>query len=157
MKNPRVTVAALSISAAALVGIAVHEGYVGEAYPDPAHGWNVPTIGFGETAGVKQGDKTTPTRALVKLLQSAEKHVGGVKKCLGEDAELYQHELDAYASLAYNIGVGGFCRSSIPVKVKAQQYEEACKTILLYNRAGGQVLPGLVKRRQEEFRKCMGE
>lgn len=157
MKNPRVTVAALSISAAALVGIAVHEGYVGEAYPDPAHGWTVPTIGFGETAGVKQGDKTTPTRALVKLLQSAEKHADGVKRCLGEDAELYQHELDAYTSLAYNIGVGGFCRSSIPAKVRARQYEEACKTILLYNRAGGQVLPGLVKRRQEEFRQCVGE
>lgn len=157
MSDKRITVAALSISAAALVGIAVHEGYVGEAYPDPAHGWSVPTIGFGETAGVKQGDKTTPTRALVKLLQSAEKHVDGVKRCLGEDAKLYQYELDAYASLAYNIGVGGFCRSSIPFKVKAQQYEEACKTILLYNRANGQVYQGLVKRRQEEFKRCMGE
>lgn len=148
--------AGLSISAAALVGIAVHEGYVGEAYPDPAHGWKVPTIGFGETAGVKPGDKTTPTRALVRLLQSAEKHADGVKRCLG-DAELHQHELDAYASLAYNIGVGAFCRSSIPAKVQAQQYEEACKVILLYNRANGQVLPGLVKRRQDEYRKCMGE
>lgn len=152
----RAPIAALTLSAATLVGIAVHEGYVGEAYPDPAHGWKVPTIGFGETAGVKQGDKTTPTRALVRLLQSANTHADGVKRCLG-DVELHQHEFDAYVSLAYNIGVGGFCRSSIPAKVKARQYQAACETIKLYNRAGGQVLPGLVKRREAEYRQCIGD
>lgn len=153
--SPRTKVAALSLSAAALVGIAVHEGYVGEAYPDPAHGWRVPTIGFGETAGVKPGDKTTPTRAMVRLLASAQTHTDGVKRCLGPEAELFQHELDAYASLAYNIGVGGFCRSSIPAAVRAKQYEEACRMILKFNRANGQVLPGLVKRREAESKLCL--
>lgn len=155
MTKTRIAVAALSLSAASLVGIAVHEGYVGEAYPDPALGWNVPTIGFGETQGVKPGDKTTPVRALVRLLESADEHANGVKRCLG-DATLYDYEFNAYVSLTYNIGVGAFCRSSIPAKVKAGRYEDGCKTILLYNRAGGQVVPGLVKRRQAEFEMCVG-
>lgn len=61
--------AALAVSAAALVGIATHEGYRGEAYRDAA---GIPTIGYGETAGVKMGDKITPERALVQLLESTE-------------------------------------------------------------------------------------
>lgn len=156
MTKVRLAVAALSLSAASLVGIAVHEGYVGEAYPDPAHGWAVPTIGFGETEGVKPGDKTTPVRALVRLLESADEHAQGVQRCL-DGAKLYDYEFSAYVSLAYNIGVGAFCRSSIPAKVKAERYEDGCRTILLYNRAGGQVLTGLVKRRQAEFRQCIGQ
>ncbi len=150
----RMQLAGLSLSAAALVSLAVYEDYREEAYiPVPG---DVPTIGFGETQGVKLGDKTTPVRALVQLMQSADAHARGVKKCLGEDTALYQHEFDAYVSLTYNIGVGAFCRSSIPVKVKAGRYEDACKTILLYNRAGGKVLRGLVNRREKEYAQCIG-
>lgn len=150
----RTRLAGLTLSAAALVGIAVYEGYRDDAYiPVPG---DVPTIGFGETQGVKLGDKTTPVRALVRLLASADKHAQGVQKCLGENTQLHQHEFDAYLSLAYNIGVGAFCRSSIVPKVQAGQYEEGCKTILLYNKAGGKVLPGLVKRREAEYRTCIG-
>lgn len=151
----RTRLAGLTLSAAALVGIAVYEGYRDDAYvPVPG---DVPTIGFGETQGVKLGDRTTPTRALVRLLSSADQHAQGVKRCLGENTQLHQHEFDAYVSLAYNIGVGAFCRSSIPAKVQAQRYEDGCKTILLYNRAGGKVLNGLVKRREAEFKQCMGD
>lgn len=154
MKNSRVLVASLALSASTLVGIAVHEGYVSDAMiPVPG---DVPTIGFGETSGVKMGDTTTPVRALVRLLDSAETHADGVKKCLGEGAQLYPYEFNAYVSLTYNIGVGAFCRSSIPAKVKAEQYDEACKTILLYNRAGGKVLRGLTVRREAEYRQCTG-
>ena len=53
----------LVLSAAVLVGIAVDEGFVGKAYT-PVKG-DVPTIGFGTTSGVKQGDTITPERALV--------------------------------------------------------------------------------------------
>lgn len=148
-------VAGLTLSAAALVGIAVFEGYRDDAYiPVPG---DVPTIGFGETKGVQMGDKTTPVRALVKLMQSADEYASNVKRCLGKNASLHQHEFDAYVSLAYNIGSGAFCRSSIPAKVQKQQYVAACETILLYNKAGGKVLPGLVNRRQLEYRQCMGQ
>lgn len=155
MTNARIAVAALSLSAAALVGIAVNEGYVSEAMiPVPG---DPPTVGFGETKGVKLGDKTTPVRALVQLLASADEHAKGVKRCLGPGAALYPHEFNSYVSLTYNIGVGAFCRSSIPAKVQAQRYEDACRTILLYNKAGGVVYRGLVNRREAEFKQCMGQ
>ena len=56
----RRTVAALTLSAAALVGIVLHEGYTDRAVI-PVKG-DVPTIGFGTTSGVKIGDTTTPPK-----------------------------------------------------------------------------------------------
>ena len=106
MNKTRITVAALAVSAAALVGIATHEGYRGEAYKDAV---GIPTIGYGETAGVKMGDKTTPERALVQLLTSTEKHADAIRSCI--KVPLYQHEFDAYVSLSYQIGAGAFCNA----------------------------------------------
>ena len=62
----RRTVAALTLSAAALVGIVLHEGYTDRAVI-PVKG-DVPTIGFGTTSGVKLGDTTTPPKALARAL-----------------------------------------------------------------------------------------
>ena len=90
----RNTILTLAVSAVGLVGIATFEGYRGDAYRDSV---GVPTIGYGETSGVKMGQKTTPERALVQLLVSAEKHAKGVRKCV--TVPLYQHEFDAYVSL----------------------------------------------------------
>ena len=148
----RITVAALAVSAAALVGIATHEGYRGEAYKDAV---GVPTIGFGETAGVKPGDRTTPERALVRLLSSTEKHADAIRQCI--HVPLYQHEFDAYISLAYNIGTSAFCKSALVKKLNAKDYTGACEEIRRWNRAGGKVLPGLTKRRETEYRMCMGK
>ena len=53
-ENVRITVAALSLSAAAFIGLVVHEGYTDRAVI-PVTG-DVPTIGFGTTGGVKMGD-----------------------------------------------------------------------------------------------------
>ena len=147
----RITVAALAVSAAALVGIATHEGYRGEAYKDAV---GVPTIGFGETAGVKPGERTTPERALVQLLSSTEKHADAIRQCI--KVPLYQHEFDSYVSLAYNIGTGAFCKSTLVKKLNAKDYTGACEEIRRWNRAGGKVLPGLTKRRETEYRMCMG-
>ena len=46
-ENVRITVAALSLSAAAFIGLVVHEGYTDRAVI-PTKG-DVPTIGFGST------------------------------------------------------------------------------------------------------------
>ena len=59
----RSLIAALMLSAAGLVGIAVDEGYTERAVPDPVKGVAVPTIGFGTTGGVHMGDTTTPVKA----------------------------------------------------------------------------------------------
>ncbi len=153
MISPRAALATLSISASLLVGIAVHEGYVGQAYT-PVKG-DVQTIGFGQTAGVKAGDKTTPERALVQLLKDIDSHASGIKACI--KVPLYQHELDAYTSLAYNIGVGAFCKSTLTKKLNAGDYTGACAEILRWDRFQGKPLKGLTLRRQAEYRTCTGE
>ena len=151
MRKSRIAAYSIAISAACLVGIATHEGYRSEAYKDTV---GIPTVGFGETAGVKMGDKTTPERALVQLLESTEKHADAIRQCI--KVPLYQHEFDAYISLAYNIGTGAFCRSTLVKKLNAKDYAGACEEIRRWNKAGGKVLPGLVKRREAEYSMCKG-
>jgi lysozyme len=148
----RLPVAALALSASALVGLAVHEGYRGEAY-EPVKG-DVPTIGFGTTEGVKMGDKTSPERALVRLLNDANKFQKAVKTCA--PVPMHSYEFDAYVSLTYNIGAGAFCKSTLARKLNAGDYEGACAEILRWDRFNGKPLPGLTKRRMEEYQKCLG-
>ena len=151
MNKVRVAAASLAISGAALVGIAAHEGYVGNAYQDIVGVW---TIGFGETKGVKPGQTTTPVRSLYQLLDSANEHAKGMTACI--KVPLYQHEFDAYLSFTYNVGVGAFCRSTLVKKLNAQDYDGACAELLKWVYAGGKQVQGLVNRRQQEYRQCMG-
>lgn len=151
INRQRTAIAALVVSATTLVGIAVNEGYQSQAYHDSV---GIPTIGFGETKGVKMGQTTDPVRALVQLQKSADEHAKGIATCVF--VPLSQNEYDAYVSFSYNIGVGAFCRSTLVKKLNAQDYEGACKELLRWNRAGGKVLPGLTKRRQQEYNTCLG-
>lgn len=153
MRATRISVAALSLSAATLVGIALHEGYRSDAYlPTPE---DVPTIGFGTTDGVKMGDRITPERALVRLLADATKFERAVKRCA--PVPMFDYEFQAYVSLTYNIGEGAFCRSTLVRKLNTLDYEGACREILRWDRQAGRPLPGLTKRRQAEYRMCAGE
>lgn len=146
-------IAALAMSASALVGIALHESYREEAYI-PVKG-DVPTIGFGTTRGVQMGDKTTPERALMQLLKDTNEFERAIKGCV--QAPLYQWEYDAYMSLTYNIGGNAFCKSTLVKKLNAGDYRSACDEILRWNRAGGRVLSGLAKRREAERAMCVGD
>ena len=148
----RTLVASLTLSASALVGLALHEGYRGEAYT-PVKG-DVPTIGFGTTENVKPGDKTTVERALVRLLADADKFEKAVKRCA--PVPMYQHEFNAYVSLTYNIGDSAFCKSTLARKLNAQDYVGACQELLRWDKFNGAPLAGLTKRRQEEYKLCMG-
>lgn len=150
--NGRLSSTILALSASALVGIAVHEGYSPVAY-EPVKG-DVPTIGFGTTEGVEISDKITPERALLRLLQDANKFEKAVKRCA--PVPMHQFEFDAYVSLTYNIGEGAFCKSTLAKKLNAGDYEGACKQILRWDRFKGKPLPGLTKRRMEEYQKCLG-
>ena len=154
VKGGRIIVAALSLSASALVGIAGLEQYRGAAYlPTPQ---DVPTLGWGATDGVKLGDSTTPDRALVRLLADSQRHDRELKRCLG-DVALHQHEWDAYVSWAYNVGTGAACSSTLVRKLKAGDYPGACRELLRWTKQAGRTLGGLVTRRQAEYRMCMGE
>jgi lysozyme len=148
----RTQVAALSLSAAALVGLALHEGYRENAYiPVPG---DVPTIGFGTTEDVELGDKTTPERALVRLLKDANKFESAVQSCV--KVPLHQYEYDVYVSLTYNIGPRAFCGSTLVKRLNQSDYSGACLEILKWDKFKGKPLPGLTKRRQEEYLKCTG-
>lgn len=143
---------ALSLSAAALVGLALHEGYRGEAYvPVPG---DVPTIGFGTTAGVQPGDRITPERALVRALTDVQQFEGALRQCV--NVPLHQHEYDAYVQFSYNVGAKAFCGSTLARKLNAADYAGACRELLRWTRAGGRELPGLIKRRKAEYQLCMG-
>lgn len=149
----RTQLASLVLSALALVGIATHEGYTDKAViPIPG---DVPTLGFGSTEGVKLGDKTTPVQALQRTMRDIEARESAVKKCV--KVPLYQYEYDAYITLAYNIGTGNFCGSTLVQKLNKQDYAGACKEILRWDRAQGHIVKGLTTRRQAEYQQCIGK
>jgi len=149
----RIVIGALTLSASALVGIAVHEGYRGEAYI-PVKG-DKPTLGFGTTAGVKPGDRIEPVQALVRKLADVQKFEGALRQCVR--VPLHQHEYDAFLSLAYNIGPGAFCGSTLVRRLNAVDYAGACAEILRWDRFRGEPLRGLTLRRQAENRQCLGQ
>lgn len=149
----RVSVAILSLTAAGLIAITDFEGFRGEAYI-PASG-DVPTIGFGSTKGVKLGDTVSVEEGLNLLQQDVRTAEAAVRSCV--KVPLYPHEFDAYVSLAYNIGGRAFCGSTLVRKLNSGNYREACEEIKRWTFAGGRELQGLVKRRAEEYRRCIGE
>lgn len=157
--NPRSKVAALALSAAALVGIVAHEGYRGEAYiPVPG---DRPTIGFGSANGVKMGDKTNPVAALERALSDINKFEGAIKRCV--KVPLHQYEYDTFVSMVYNVGSGAFCGSTLVEKLNVGDYSGACEEILKWRffQKKDCALPenrcsGLWHRRQAEYKQCMG-
>lgn len=149
----RTNVAVLVLSASALVGIVVHEGYSDNAYI-PVAG-DVPTIGFGTTENVKLGDKTTPTQALQRALKDVQSFESALKRCV--KVPLHQYEYDAFLSLSYNIGSNAFCKSTLVKVLNESNYEEACKQILRWDRFQGKPLRGLTIRRQSEYKQCIGQ
>lgn len=148
----RTKVAGLALSAAALVSIALHEGYSDRAY-QPVPG-DKQTIGFGTTEGVKPGDTITPPKALERALRDVQKFEGAIKDCV--KVPLYQHEYDAYISFSYNIGSSAFCNSTLVKKLNAGDYEGACAEIRRWVMFQGKPLQGLVNRRETEYKKCIG-
>lgn len=158
----RSTIASLSLSAAALVGIVLHEGYTDRAIiPVPG---DVPTIGFGTTSGVKLGDTITPPQALARALVDVQQFEGAIKTCV--TVPLTQNEYDAYVSFAYNVGSRAFCQSTLVKKLNLGDFKGACDELLRWRFFQGKdcALPenrrlcgGLVKRREAEYRQCLGE
>lgn len=148
----RRTLAALTLSAAAFIGIVSSEGYSDRAIiPVPG---DVPTLGFGTTEGVKLGDRTTPVQALGRALQDVGQFEGALKRCVR--VPLHQYEYDAYVSLAYNIGSGAFCSSTLVRKLNASDYVGACAEITRWDRFQGKPLRGLTLRRERERALCEG-
>lgn len=150
--NNRIIVAALVFSASAFVTLTTNEGYSPVAYT-PVKG-DVPTIGFGTTKNVHIGERTTPIEAMQTTLKDVNQYEKEIKQCI--KVPLTQGEYDAYVDLSYNIGPGAFCSSTLVHKLNRSDYDGACSEILKWNRFHGRVLPGLTKRRQQEYKTCKG-
>lgn len=149
----RIIVGGLSLTAAGLISIATWEGFKDEAYiPVPG---DVPTIGFGSTEGVKLGDTISVPDALNRLEKDVRVAEDAVRSCV--TVPLTQGEMDAYTSLAFNIGGKAFCGSTLVKKLNAGDYSGACEEIKRWHFAGGKSLKGLVDRRAAEYRRCIGE
>ena len=158
----RVVVAALSLSAVGFVGILMREDYRAQSYPDPTYGWQVPTVGFGTTDGVRRGDSLRVVPAIQRALVDASQFEGALKRCVS--APLHQAEYDLYVDLSYNIGASGFCGSTVVRKLNALDYVGACNAVLLWNKSNGQdcsapgnrTCSGLWKDRLKTHAKCLG-
>jgi lysozyme len=147
----RIHISGLVLSAAALVGLALSEGYTEQAVqPLPGDKW---TNGFGTTENVKPGDKTTPPKALERKLRDVQTFEGAIKQCV--NVPMTQTEYDAYVSLAYNIGSQAFCSSTLVKLLNAGNYSAACDQILRWDRFKGQPVRGLTLRRQREHALCI--
>lgn len=152
MSKIRFAIAGLSLSAAGLLGILNYEGFSDTAYiPVPG---DVPTIGFGSTKGVKLGDTITPEKAIERTYRDIRNTESAIHKCV--HVPLSASEYDAFTSLAYNIGSSAFCSSTLVKKLNAGDYEGACAEIKRWVYVKGQIVPGLVNRREKEYRMCMG-
>ena len=128
-----------------------YEGLKLEAYICPA---GVPTIGYGSTfypdgRRVKLGDKITIQEAesiLVHDIKRFEKEVRNSIKI-----EITNNQLSALISFVYNVGASAFRKSTLLKKVNANPTDLTIHNeFMRWTRAGGKVLPGLVKRRAEE-------
>lgn len=61
-----------------------------------------------------------------------------------------QGQFDALVSFAFNVGLGNLQRSTIRMKHNRGEYEDAAEAFMMWTKAGGRELPGLVKRRKDE-------
>ena len=109
------------------------------------------TIGFGHTSvagspNVYIGQTITREDAdsiLSNDLNSVEQQVTNLVK-----VPLTQNQFDALVSFQFN--TGALSRSSVLKYLNAGDYSSSADAFLLYNKGNGQVLPGLVRRRQDE-------
>lgn len=148
-------VALLGLGAAALTvdEIVSYDGYVPESYKDPVGIW---TKCFGSVLDVTPGQQYTFDECVASLNHEIELHAKPVLKCVPTLASKPDKIKAAFVSMAYNIGVNGFCSSSVARYANQGNWEAACKRIAqIYKTAKGIELPGLVKRRQSESNLCL--
>ncbi|MEJ7786657.1 MAG: lysozyme [Solirubrobacteraceae bacterium] len=123
------------------------EGFRSQPYRDAVGVW---TIGFGSTKGV--GPRTPPvTRAEARARMKREidaNYGAAVERAITRP--MTQNQFDAMTSLAYNVGTGGFASSTVCRMHNAGRHDAAADAFMLWVKAGGQTLQGLVNRRRAE-------
>ena len=129
------------------------EGYSSEPYLCPA---NIPTIGYGNTMYANgervtmddsKIDKKEADKMLLDTIKSVEKQVKNVV-----EVKLPAHKLAALISFTYNVGIGNFSKSTLLAWLNSNpNYSEIPSQFRRWNKGGGRVLKGLIRRRESEI------
>ena len=135
----------MNISQEGLALIKKFEGCELEAYKCAAGVW---TIGYGSTKGVKEGDTITQEEADNLLLHEMEEYEGYINNLVEVDLE--QNQFDALVSWVFNLGPANLKASTLLKVLNAKDYEGVPTQIKRWNKAGGKVLQGLIRRREAE-------
>lgn len=121
------------------------EGCRLEAYRDSV---GVLTIGYGHTAGVKEGDTCTQEQAERWLQEDIQAAANAVNKYV--NVSLTQGEFDALVDFTFNLGSGSLQHSTLLRLLNSGDPEDAAKEFERWDKAGGKVVAGLLRRRQAE-------
>jgi lysozyme len=126
------------------------EGFRANSYLCPANVW---TIGYGHTSAagepkVYSGQKITKKQAEEILKQDLEKFEFVVESSV--QVPLTENQFSALVSFVYNIGSSAFKSSTLLRKLNAKDYLGAADEFKRWNKGGGRVLQGLVRRREAE-------
>lgn len=122
------------------------EGLRLKAYKCPAGVW---TIGYGHTGkDVEKGMVITEAQAEALLVSDLSKFADGVRRRV--KVPLNSNQFSALVSLAFNIGLGAFGKSTLLRKLNAGNYDAAPAQILRWNKVGDKELRGLTRRREAE-------
>ena len=121
------------------------EGCELSAYQDSVGVW---TIGYGHTKGVFPGMTITQGQAEQMLLTELEEYEGYIENMV--TVPLTQNQFDALVVWVYNFGQTNFKNSTLLKELNSGNYTAAGNEILRWNKAGGEVLTGLVRRREAE-------
>lgn len=145
--------AALTLAGSlAVAHVGVWEGLRLKAYQDVIGVW---TACYGETKGIRPGMKFTAEQCEVMFIGSLTEHEQRMRACLKSPDTIPDETYVAFLSLAYNVGTGAFCGSTLARKANAGDLRGACMELPKWVRAGGRVIKGLVNRRAADLTLCL--
>ena len=113
------------------------------------------TIGYGHTKGVEAGDEISKEQAEEMLVEELHEYESYVNDFV--TAPLSQNQYDAMVSWVYNLGPANLKASTMLKVLNAGEYEEVPAQIKRWNKAGGKVLEGLIRRREAESLLFLGK
>lgn len=122
------------------------EGCKLKAYKCPAGAW---TIGYGHTGPeVTEGLVWTQAEADAALQKDMTRALNDARKLI--HVGLNDRQMAAIVSFVFNLGIGNFKSSTLLKMLNAHNFAGAVNEFSKWNKGGGVVLPGLVKRREAE-------
>lgn len=148
---PTVAPAGRSISPKGIALLHSFEQCKLEAYPDPGSADGNPwTVGWGSTGpGIQRGTVWTKEQCDARFAADIASFSAKVWN-LVKDVPTNQNQLDAMISLAYNIGVEAFRKSTVLRKHRAGDYHGAAAAFSMWVKNDGKVMRGLQRRRAAE-------